>query len=240
MLGSFSVILQGLDTRRLLVRTDQRQIANLQQLRRGKEHHVHRIVEDRIAQAAFVDDKRPHSRAFRFDGRRQAGWASANANHVIFRHKNFSLPGVLRICKRTAAAHCVDASSKMEVSSRRKLSNSFRRSGVASISLFFHTKTSPLPRFSFTLRFPSTMYVGAASKRSPALATGASSAAHSPRRTQSAVSYGGIAIGRNPASNSRSSVFICCGVNSGMESSQLQLPGGAAIFGCAPANASVK
>src|SRR5216683_3232160 len=105
----------------------------------------------------------------------------------------------------------------MEASSCRKASSSFKRSGVASTSFFFHTKTSPFPRFSLTLRLPSTTSLGAASKRSPAFATGVSRAAHSPRLTHRALSYGGIAIGRNPAVNNRSRVFICCGVNSGME-----------------------
>src|ERR1700694_6039977 len=66
----------------------------------------------------------------------------------------------------------------MAVRSRRNVSNSFKRSGEAAISFFFHTKTSPPPRFSFRLRLPSTMYVGDASKRNPALATGLKSAAH--------------------------------------------------------------
>jgi hypothetical protein len=112
--------------------------------------------------------------------------------------------------------YCVEVSSRMLVSSSRNFARSWRRSGVASISFFFHTNTSPLPRFSLTLRFPSTTYVGGASKRSPPLGTGVKTAAQSPRRMQTALSYGGIATGRNSAANSRSSVFICCAVNSGI------------------------
>jgi hypothetical protein len=49
------------------------------------------------------------------------------------------------------------AFSRMSEISRRTFSSSFKRSGVASISAFFQTNTSPAPRFSRTLTFPSTI-----------------------------------------------------------------------------------
>src|SRR6266478_702900 len=157
MLRGFAVILQRLDARGFFVRTDQRQITNLQQLRGGEEHHVHRVVVDGIAQASLVEHQRAHARAPRFDGRGQPGWARANADNVVICHR-FSVCREPRgIANRASRNYWTGFSSKMDVSSRRNVSSSCKRSGEAAISFFFQTKTSLFPRFSFTLKLPSTM-----------------------------------------------------------------------------------
>src|SRR5882762_9323386 len=98
--------------------------------------------------------------------------------------------------------------SKMPPNSTRNSSNSRNLSSVAATSFFFHTNTSPEPFFNRTLKFPSTKNVTGASNFNPPFSTGPSSATHSPFRSINALSYGGIAIGRNPAPNNRSTTRI--------------------------------
>src|SRR6266702_3265975 len=210
------VVLQGLDSSRLFRSANQGKIPNFQQLRRREKHHVHRIMKDRITETGFVDDQRPHSSALGFDGRRQTSRSRANADNVVSFHGNFSLPGVFRNCK-LPQLYCFGGISRSSVSSRRNDSSSFNFSGVASTCFFFQTNTSPEPRVSFTLRFASTRYEGGASSLIPPFGTGAKSAAQSPFLMHKALSYGGIAIGRNPAPKSRSMTCICCGESSTMK-----------------------
>jgi hypothetical protein len=104
--------------------------------------------------------------------------------------------------------------SSISTNSIRNFSNSFSLSPVAATSFFFHTNTSPLALFNFTLKFPPTITVTGDNSRKPPFSAGASTAAHSPRCTHNAFSYGGIAIGRNPAANSLSIILICAAVSS--------------------------
>src|SRR5216683_3415480 len=209
------VVFQRLDASRLFRRANQRKIANFEQLRRREKHHVHGIMEDRIAKAAFVNNQRPHSGTLGFNGGRQARRPRSNADYVVRFHNDFSLPGVSWNCK-LPQHYCFGGRSRSSVSSRRKVSSSLNFSGVASTSFFFQTNTSPKPRFSFTLRFPSTRYDGGASNLIPPFGTGASKAAQLAFLTQRALSYGGIAMGRKPVANSLSITFICCGLSSTM------------------------
>src|SRR5579859_184957 len=187
MLRRLAVILKRLGTHRLLCRANQRQVADLEEFRRGEKHHVDGIVENRVAQTAFLDHQRFHSRAACLDGASQPGGSRANANDVVSRHEIFSLPGVRKNCK-FARIYWICGISNIPVNSRRKDSNSCRRSGVAGSSIFFQTKTSAGPRFSLTLRLPATMYDGLASNFNPSFATGDSTAAHSPRFTHNELS----------------------------------------------------
>src|SRR5438477_388223 len=107
--------------------------------------------------------------------------------------------------------------SKMSATSRRNDSSSSNLSGVASTSFFFQTNTWRRPRFSFTLTLPATRYDGGASSLIPPLGTAAKTAAQSPFLMHQALSSGGIAIARKPASKSRSMICICCGESSTME-----------------------
>jgi len=79
VLSRLAVILECFDASRLLCRTDQRQIADFEQLRGGKENHVHRIVIERVAEATFVDDQRAHSGALGLYRTGQAGGTRADA-----------------------------------------------------------------------------------------------------------------------------------------------------------------
>ena len=54
----FAVVLQRLLAGGFLVGGDKGQIADLQQLRRGKERHVGRIVVERVDDTALVDGDR--------------------------------------------------------------------------------------------------------------------------------------------------------------------------------------
>src|SRR6266481_4068828 len=183
----FAVILQRFNARGLIRSANERQVSNLQQLRRGEEHHAHGIVEDGIAQASFVDDQRLHSRPLGLNSSRKARRPRSNANNVVDSHGKFSLPGVLQNCK-SRRNHCMGVCSSNAVNSRRKVSSSSRRSGVAAISFFFQTKTSAAPFFSLTLRLPSSRYDGAARSFKPPPGSDPSKAAHSPRRTHNALS----------------------------------------------------
>src|SRR5438876_371271 len=173
------VVFQRFDASVLFRRANQRQITDLKEFRRREKHHVHWVTKDRIAEAGFVDDQGSHSRALGLNGRGKAGRASTDANNVVNIHGNFSLPGVFRNCK-LPQVYCFEGISRSSLSSRRNASNSFNRSGVASISFFFHTNTSPELRFSLTLRFPSSKYDGDASNLIPPCGTADKTAAQSP------------------------------------------------------------
>ena len=77
-----AVVLQRLIARGLLVGAGERDVADLQQLRRGKEGHVGRVVKDRVAQAALVHQHRPHPAPAALDGARQAGRTSPDHKHI--------------------------------------------------------------------------------------------------------------------------------------------------------------
>jgi hypothetical protein len=83
VLHSPPVIFQRLGPRRLAAGDGHRQRANLHALRRREEVHVHRIVKQRIAQAAFVNHQRAQPFDFRFNRRRETRRPRANADNVV-------------------------------------------------------------------------------------------------------------------------------------------------------------
>ncbi len=54
VLGDLAVVLEGLVAVGLLVGAGEGHVADLEQLRRGEEGHVGRVVEERVAEAALV------------------------------------------------------------------------------------------------------------------------------------------------------------------------------------------
>ena len=58
MLGGTAIVLEGFLPSGLHQRSGERDVADLEQLRRGEKCHVRRIVEDRIDQASLVKDDR--------------------------------------------------------------------------------------------------------------------------------------------------------------------------------------
>src|SRR6478672_484193 len=97
MLRHVAVVLQRLGAVGLLVGCGKRNVANLQQLRRGKENHVRRIVKQRVHQAALVHHNGSKPGALRLNGTRHAGGAGANHQHVkvvaFVIHESFILQG---------------------------------------------------------------------------------------------------------------------------------------------------
>ena len=82
VLGDTAVIFERFQPRRLSQRGGERNIANLEQLRRGEEHHVGRIVIDGIDEASLVDNQGLEARLLRFDGAGHARGTSAHDQHV--------------------------------------------------------------------------------------------------------------------------------------------------------------
>ena len=82
MLGDLAVVLQRLVAGGLLVGAGEGHVADLEQLRRGEEGHVRGIVEERVAEAALVDEKRGEARALRLDRAGQARGPGADDQHV--------------------------------------------------------------------------------------------------------------------------------------------------------------
>ena len=82
MLGDLAVVLQGLVAIGLLVRAGEGHVADLEQLRRGEERHVRRIVEERVAEAALVHQKSGEARALRLDRAGQPGWPGADDQQI--------------------------------------------------------------------------------------------------------------------------------------------------------------
>src|SRR2546426_9371776 len=133
MLSRPPVVLQRFTTSWLLSRAHQGQIPDFEQLWCREKNHVYGIAVDRIAEAGFVDDQRPHSSALGLDGRRQARGPCSDANHIVSFHKNFSLTGVFWNCK-SRRFYCWGGRSRICVSSRRNRASSSSLSGVASTS----------------------------------------------------------------------------------------------------------
>ena len=67
VLGHLAIVFQRLVAIGLLVRAGEGHVADLQQLRRREKRHVRGVVEQRVAEAALVDQKRRKTRPLRLD-----------------------------------------------------------------------------------------------------------------------------------------------------------------------------
>ncbi len=81
-----AVIAERLGARRLVVRRHERQAADLEQLRRGEEHHLRREVVNRVHERALLDHLVIEAVLLGGDGGRQAGRAGADDEEVADRH----------------------------------------------------------------------------------------------------------------------------------------------------------
>ncbi len=96
VLRDFAVVLEGLLAGGLLVGARERHVADLQQLRRGEEHHARGIVEQRVDQAALVDHHGLQPAALRFDAASEAGGPGANdqdVEDVVGNHPGYDTAG---------------------------------------------------------------------------------------------------------------------------------------------------
>src|ERR1039457_2706259 len=96
VLGDLAVVFEGLAAGGLLVGAGEGHVADLQQLGGGEEGHVRRIVEERVAKAALVDEDRGEARALRLDGAGHAGGAGADDEQIElgskFHNSRFEVP----------------------------------------------------------------------------------------------------------------------------------------------------
>src|SRR5580692_7927512 len=83
MFDGAPVIFQSFGASGLEVGDGHRQVADFHAFGRGEKSHVGRIVEQRVTEAAFIEDKRGEALEFGFDGTGQAGGAGANADDVV-------------------------------------------------------------------------------------------------------------------------------------------------------------
>ena len=82
VLGDFAVVLERFLARGLLPRGAEGNVADFQQLRRGKERHVGGIVIDGIDHASLVDGHDFEAGALGFDGAGQSGGPGADHDHI--------------------------------------------------------------------------------------------------------------------------------------------------------------
>ena len=73
--GNLAVVLEGLVAIGLLVGAGEGHVADLEELRRGEERHISRVVEERVAEAALVHQKRCKAGALRLDSARKTRWS---------------------------------------------------------------------------------------------------------------------------------------------------------------------
>jgi len=85
VLGDAAVIFERFQARGLRQGCRERNIANLEQLRRSEKHHVIRIVIEGIDQASLVDDERLEAGLLDLDGAGQTGGASAHDQDIAGR-----------------------------------------------------------------------------------------------------------------------------------------------------------
>ena len=82
VLGGSAVVLEGFLASGLHQRSGERDVTDLEQLRRGEKGHVGRIVEDRIHQASFVKDDRPEASFLGLNGAGQSSGTGAHDEDV--------------------------------------------------------------------------------------------------------------------------------------------------------------
>ena len=83
MLGDLAVVFEGLGAGGLLVGAGEGHVADLEQLRGGEEGHVRGVVEERVAEAALVDQHDVEAGALRVDGAGHAGGAGADDEEIV-------------------------------------------------------------------------------------------------------------------------------------------------------------
>ena len=88
--GDAPIVAKRLDPRRLVVRAHERHPADLHELGRGEEHHLGRIVQQRIDERPFLEDEIAEPRSARRDGRREPGGTGADDDDVTKIHKSRS------------------------------------------------------------------------------------------------------------------------------------------------------
>src|SRR5260370_42537601 len=82
MFSDTAVIFERFEPCGLRQSSGERNIANLEQLRRGKEHHVARIAINGIDKASLVDDESFEAGLLGLNGAGQAGGASAHDQDI--------------------------------------------------------------------------------------------------------------------------------------------------------------
>jgi hypothetical protein len=83
VLGDLAVVFEGLAAGGLLVGAGEGHVADLEQLGGGEEGHVRGVVEERVAEAALVDEHGGEAGALRLDGAGHAGGAGADDQQVV-------------------------------------------------------------------------------------------------------------------------------------------------------------
>src|SRR4029077_2166953 len=82
MFGDTAVIFERFEPRGLRQRSGERNIANLEQLRRGKKHHVARIAINGIDEASLVDDESFEAGLLSLDGASHPSGPSAHDQDI--------------------------------------------------------------------------------------------------------------------------------------------------------------
>ena len=80
--GDKAVVLKRLVACRLGIGAGEGNIANLQQLRGGKEGHMRRVMKKRVADASLVDDHRPQPGLLCLNGAGQPGGPGAHHQQI--------------------------------------------------------------------------------------------------------------------------------------------------------------
>ncbi len=84
VLGHLAVVFQRLVAIGLLVRAGEGHVADLKQLRRGEKRHVRGVVEEGVAEAALVDQKRCKACTLRLDRAGQPGRACPDYQQINY------------------------------------------------------------------------------------------------------------------------------------------------------------
>ena len=100
MVGHPPVILQRFGPVGLVVQARHRNVADLQQLRRGEEHHVGRVVIERVDDAAFLDQDRLHAALLQLDAAGEAGGSGADRLRDIESHSQHALDRCVNVFER--------------------------------------------------------------------------------------------------------------------------------------------
>ena len=82
------IVTKRLQPRRLVVRADERHAPDLHQLGSREEHHLRRVMQERIDQRSLLDDLVGQSSLHSGDSRSQSGWPGADYQHVTQNHRH--------------------------------------------------------------------------------------------------------------------------------------------------------
>src|SRR5689334_14191952 len=86
MISDTAIVLERLGTSRLLIKRGHRNVADLEQLRRGEKNEIYRVMINRVDNAALVEQDRRETALLKFDAAGESGGAGTKNGNIKALH----------------------------------------------------------------------------------------------------------------------------------------------------------